>query len=548
MVARSASDNRHYPSSPVKFIPFIVSNRTNAFYSLAFSTIIMLLGYSGLLLRRHYSTDSYHLIDNQQAYWYLQNGRYTWWQVTMWLDQHGINLVLDQRPLLVLAIISFTLSLTLLTLVFSYVAGLTMPLQVMSVNMVLSLLFINVFVEEFMLFPEVAVSAAIGFLFVTIAATLLLKSSRWQYAIGSFVCLMLALGCYQSLIGYYLAIVLVGGALKTPTIANGKKVKSVILRWTETIAIAGIAGIANIVIVKMLIKASVIIDPGRGATTNVHTMLANIIIILKYQFKLWWNADGLMAPGSMIILLCIVITGIVMAIRLHVSLNVTELLFAAALSYAASFAVHVLERDIQLTPRSNMAFWAVQGILLATLICSLFTKHNLRQERPVPLDKDNSNGAGSQIITNNNARSMFVFISVISIFVFGVTLNMQDISYDLYTSNSLDKDYALNVAAKIHDYEKETGVSVKKIAIKEDAKPQQKYRSTRYYNNQLGHRIMNVDYANYQMINYLGRLQMEKIDFPSKIYKEYFNQKNWEVEDLDQQLIIKGDTAYLMLY
>ena len=143
---------------------------------------------------------------------------------------------------------------------------------------------------------------------------------------------------------------------------------------------------------------------------------------------------------------------------------------------------------------------------------------------------------------------MFVFISVISIFVFGVTLNMQDISYDLYTSNSLDKDYALNVAAKIHDYEKETGVSVKKIAIKEDEKPQQKYRSTRYYNNQLGRRIMNVDYANYQMINYLGRLQMEKIDFPSKIYKEYFNQKNWEVEDLDQQLIIKGDTAYLMLY
>ena len=125
---------------------------------------------------------------------------------------------------------------------------------------------------------------------------------------------------------------------------------------------------------------------------------------------------------------------------------------------------------------------------------------------------------------------------------------MQDISYDLYTSNALDKDYALNVSTKIKDYEKKTGNRIDKIAIREDSKPQEKYRSTRYYNNQLGRRIMNVDYANYQMINYLGGLNLQSTKFSDSVYNKYFKNKNWDTENLEQQLIFIKDTAYLVLY
>lgn len=529
---------------PATFFKYLGKCRLNVLYSLILSTVIILLGYSGIILRRHYSTDSYHLIDNQQAYWYLQNGRYTWWQLTMWLDQNHINLVLDQRPLLILAALSFIVSLSLLTLAFGYIAHLQQPLHILGINIALSLLFINVFVEEFMLFPEVAVSAATGFLFMSISATLLLRSTHWQYTLLSFSCLMIALGCYQSLIGYYLAITLIGGVLKTIN-EKGGKLKSSVIRWVEALIIAGISGVANIVIVKILITAGVIVDPGRGATTNIHTMLANVKSIVLYQIPLWWNADGLMAPGSMVIWMIIIISAIVIAKKHRINMPVIELILGVITAYVAAFAAHILERQIQLTPRSNMGFWAVQGTFIAVLIAMLFitpehaTNMNFNKQTKSVLNR-----AQSKVIPTD----ILVLLFTIMLFAFGVTINMQDISYDVYASNSLDKDYAMNVASKISEYQKKTGKMVTKIAITSDSHPQEKYRSTRYNNHELGRRIMNVDYANYQMINYLGGLNLEKTDFPSNLKRQYFGNKNWDTEDLQEQLVIKNDTAYLILY
>ena len=117
-------------SRSLGFFSFIRLQKQHIIALIASSSVLILLGYASLILRMHYSTDSYHLIDNQQAYWYLQNGRYTWWQLTMWLDQAGINLVLDQRPLLVLAVISFIFSLFSLTFIFAFKANLsTLPFR-----------------------------------------------------------------------------------------------------------------------------------------------------------------------------------------------------------------------------------------------------------------------------------------------------------------------------------------------------------------------------------------------------------------------------------
>ena len=535
-------------SRSLGFFSFIRLQKQHIIALIASSSVLILLGYASLILRMHYSTDSYHLIDNQQAYWYLQNGRYTWWQLTMWLDQAGINLVLDQRPLLVLAVISFIFSLFSLTFIFAFKANLSTLPSLLIVNLALSLLFNNVFVEEFMLFPEVAVSAAVGFLFTTLAAGLIMVSNRWQNVIGSLVCLLIAIGCYQSLLGYYLALVLIGGCLHTISSESGHPIRDVMARWVSALAIAGATGVFNILIVKILIKQGVIVDPGRGATTNIHVMMVNLVSLLKYQLKLWWNADGLMFPGMMTLLLIIVIGSIALAILMKTNISSCELICAVALSYAAAFIVHVLERDIQLTPRSNMAFWAVQGCLLATLWCSILSSTNNAGNRPIENQRivnytsDSANSIFSQSIPK------YALTSLIAVFVILTSISMQDISYDLYTSNALDKDYALNVSTKIKDYEKMTGNRIDKIAIREDSKPQEKYRSTRYYNNQLGRRIMNVDYANYQMINYLGGLNLQSTKFSDSVYNKYFKNKNWDTENLEQQLIFIKDTAYLVLY
>ncbi len=535
-------------SRSLGFFSFIRLQKQHIIALIASSSVLILLGYASLVLRMHYSTDSYHLIDNQQAYWYLQNGRYTWWQLTMWLDQAGINLVLDQRPLLVLAVISFIFSLFSLTFIFAFKANLSTLPSLLIINLALSLLFNNVFVEEFMLFPEVAVSAAVGFLFTTLAAGLIMVSNRWQNVIGSLVCLLIAIGCYQSLLGYYLALVLIGGCLHTISSESGHLIRDVMARWVSALAIAGVTGVFNILIVKILIKQGVIVDPGRGATTNIHVMMVNLVSLLKYQLKLWWNADGLMFPGMMTLLLIIVVGSIALAILMKTNISSCELICAVALSYAAAFIVHVLERDIQLTPRSNMAFWAVQGCLLATLWCSILSSTNNAGNRPIENQRIVNYTSHSANSIFSQSIPKYALTSLIAVFVILTSINMQDISYDLYTSNALDKDYALNVSTKIKDYEKKTGNKIDKIAIREDSKPQEKYRSTRYYNNQLGRRIMNVDYANYQMINYLGGLNLQSTKFSDSVYNKYFKNQNWDTENLEQQLIFIKDTAYLVLY
>lgn len=535
-------------SKSLGFFSFIRLQKQHIIALIASSSVLILLGYASLVLRMHYSTDSYHLIDNQQAYWYLQNGRYTWWQLTMWLDQAGINLVLDQRPLLVLAVISFIFSLFSLTFIFAFKANLSTLPSLLIVNLALSLLFNNVFVEEFMLFPEVAVSAAVGFLFTTLAAGLIMVSNRWQNVIGSLVCLLIAIGCYQSLLGYYLALVLIGGCLHTISSESGHPIRDVIARWVSALAIAGVTGVFNILIVKILIKQGVIVDPGRGATTNIHVMMVNLVSLLKYQLKLWWNADGLMFPGMMPLLLIIIVGSIALAILKKTNISSRELICAVALSYVAAFIVHVLERDIQLTPRSNMAFWAVQGCLLATLLCSILSSTNNVGNRPIENQRIVNYTSASANSIFSQSIPKYALISLIAVFVILTSINMQDISYDLYTSNALDKDYALNVSTKIKDYEKNTGNRINKIAIRGDSKPQEKYRSTRYYNNQLGRRIMNVDYANYQMINYLGGLNLQSTKFSDSVYNQYFKNQNWDTEDLEQQLIFIKGTAYLVLY
>ena len=156
--------------------------------------ILNAVAFAPLIARRHYSVDSYHLIDDQNAPWYLENGRYTWWRLTLMADRLGLNLVLRQRLFMTICIVGFSISLVILTASFARLGGISSFGGQCCLCLTLSVVWINVFVLEFLLFPESAVSAAVGSIFVSLAVSLILgRRNAWLSAVA-LICLLIALG------------------------------------------------------------------------------------------------------------------------------------------------------------------------------------------------------------------------------------------------------------------------------------------------------------------------------------------------------------------
>lgn len=518
--------------------------------------ILNAVAFAPLIARRHYSVDSYHLVDNQNAFWYLQNGRYTWWRLTLLAERFGLNLVLQQRLFIAICIVGFSISLVILTASFARQGGISSFGGQCCLCLTLSVVWINVFVLEFLLFPESAVSAAVGSVFVSLAVNLSLGRRNAWLSAASLICLLIALGCYQSLVGVYLALALLGGCL-TSLREGHEPFTRVMLRWVKVLGMAAFGSVFNVICVKYLIHIKYIADPGRGAGFSLPTIVHNFKQVLKYQLSLLNNADGLMPKFSVTLIMLFLIVLLVLSFRTRRNLPYGQLACAALVAYLAVFAPHYIEKKILLTPRSNMAFWAWIASMATVFVVSLlvsrrqpFTIRTSIEPVPEPERKAEVTMEGTEAFPGscNSARHAIGLIAVSGVFLLFSSLCMADIAYDTYVSNTQDQAYALSVAQKIKEHEASTGQPVTAIAIVPDASVHVKYDSVRYQRYELNRRIMNTPYSNYQMINYLSHSNLSKIKMPQSDYRRYFAGRDWNQLDLDQQLVFSGDKAYLALY
>ena len=518
--------------------------------------ILNAVAFAPLIARRHYSVDSYHLIDDQNAPWYLENGRYTWWRLTLMADRLGLNLVLRQRLFMTICIVGFSISLVILTASFARLGGISSFGGQCCLCLTLSVVWINVFVLEFLLFPESAVSAAVGSIFVSLAVSLILgRRNAWLSAVA-LICLLIALGCYQSLVGVYLALALLGGCL-TSFSEGHEPFTRVMLRWAKVLGIAAFGSVFNVICVKYLIHIKYIVDPGRGAGLSLPNIVSNLKQVLKYQLSLLNNADGLMPKFSVTLIMLFLIALLILSFRIGHNLPYGQLACAALVAYLAVFAPHYIEKNILLTPRSNMAFWAWVASMTTVFAVSLlvsrhqpFMVRTSTEPMPEPERKAEATMEGTEAFPGscNGVQHVAGLIAVSGVFLLFSSLCMADIAYDAYVSNTQDQAYALSVAQKIKEHEASTGQRVKAIAIVPDASVHVKYDNVRYQMYELNRRIMNTPYSNYQMINYLSHSNLRKIKMPQSDYRRYFAGRDWNQLDLDQQLVFSGDKAYLALY
>lgn len=191
--------------------------------------------------------------------------------------------------------------------------------------------------------------------------------------------------------------------------------------------------------------------------------------------------------------------------------------------YVLCFAAHIIEKNLILSPRSNLAVWSVIAMILIVGENEIFS------------NKEN-NRLGT--------ISCFTVVCLIGIQI----LVMQDMAANEQAMNAIDIMEAKQVCYKINQYENETGNIITKIAVSGDFNSVSYQESTRYRNWELGARIMTTYYSNYRLISYFLGRRVEKIDMPREVYIKYFAGKDWNCMNVDEQAICMGDTLYLVIY
>ena len=287
--------------------------------------------------------------------------------------------------------------------------------------------------------------------------------------------------------------------------------------------VGGGVSLFNVVLVKVLLKAGFIADSGRGASISWEVIQSNIRELILYQLKFWTNADGILPEAGMLLIGIVTLIGlIIIFVKAKGGEERLFLVVMLTAAYGLGYAPHLIESRIDLSPRSNVAIWAVIAVvwILAVIVFFQDSKPMVRK------------------------WSNVLVASVIMVQI----LTMQDMAANEQAMNAIDILEADQIANKIEQYEEETGNTVSKIAITYDQNPTIYQEQSRYRHSQLGVRIMVTDYSNYRLISSRANRELQKTDMPDEIFQQYFSEKDWNELNVEEQVFCEDDVAYVAVY
>lgn len=478
--------------------------------------VIAFLAYGGMLQTMHFSVDSLNVWSNMGATWHLQLGRYTNFAMILMAEKMGINAITSQHIFMFLWILTMVM---MNLMIMSGISECIAKINIKQKYLILSLLmisFVNVFSMELMLFPETAMWLCIGNLALGLSIRDAIDSEgslkKWLI---SAIELFIALGCYQSYIGVYEIFVLMGFFLRYRNDIKLRYKQSVL-----ALVVGGVLCLINVLIVRILVGFSVILDAGReGGLENIYQ---NIKVIVQYQISFWKDADGLFPMLIMPICLGVLVMVSIFIIKKQKTLE-QKVYFVLMVcgGYILAFASHFLETTAFLTPRSNMAVWSVISVIL---IIGVYYE-----------DKQKI-----WYLFGVNIFIIFFIVSTIS--------TMNTMIANETATNAVDFSEARAVVNRIKEYENKTGNYITKMGTIQDNNCTIYSTESKWANFQLGFRIMATPHSNYLLVSYVLERKLENVEVPDNIYQEFFKDKDWLNMDVSEQVICADDTVYLCVY
>jgi len=440
----------------------------------------------------------------------LMGGRYLWALIDYVLMKMGLSSTTNIRVAEGLAILIFAASITVLQAVFKKWEPENL-LHRLGYNGALSIVAINVFFVEMLMFAELCVHFAIAYLCAALTAYFY---SKKKYA-GAVIFLIFSTFTYQFAL-IFLAIVLVFYiALEAELTWSIKTV------LTEAIAIGicGGMGIVNILSYKMLEKLGLI--PFAQKSSSLGNFGEKISRAISGFVATNKNACGLMPVKYIVgVFLIAALAGCIIGIIKSAQQTALKILFVLTVlvvSVCLMYGIPLIEEEYYFPPRMAFVYFLIQGLLIASAIV---------------LCKEDK------------------YKSILSVICFGYLFVHifvgQFILEDRFVSNTLDEEYAKSVVRAIEEYESQNGVTVTNIAVARDAYAKPKYDGIQFFYEQINERTVAV--VPVTALDILGGKKFTKTEMPDEVYAEYFEGKDWDYFVPDEQLIFINDTVYWCIY
>lgn len=486
------------------------------------NAMIILLTCS-LMLNIHFSSDTYDIwttTDNNVDI-HLRDGRFASAALYYILAKLGINVAKSQIWLTLIFIFTVAAIVTFLTAEVVKLCKTPLLSALITIDSGFMIIFHNVFISEWYMFPEVMLMYAVSMAGVTAAAFAFMKMCTVQKAIAkvrmgliSFLSLLIALGMYQVSIGIFITLLLV-------LIYINPDIKKKLICSVGGLCLGAVNCFLNIIIVKVLTIAHIMAPTTRGASADFGIICSNIAKIISQQREVIGGHHIFHRYTFLIYIMLLIALLIVPTLKKSQDKwkRIALAMLFTVIIYVGSYIPHFVSSDYWLSQRTLVPIFGVFAFLAIA-------------------------GAVQEGTPRVRRLSMIVMVSFLLI----NSLVMENIFANRLAVDDMDTSYAKAINSYIQRYAAETGVEIHSIATQLDENPTWSYDGIKYVSYDINVKNMVRSWAYIPLINTATDSTYQACDMNVEIWNEYFAGKDWDQFLPEEQIVFQDDVAYIAIY
>jgi len=434
------------------------------------------------------------------------------------LAKLGMNFVRDQVFFGILLLLSIILLTTKLTFLISEKMNIKDIKSIVLLNLGSLLLMGNAFTSEYFWYASAYVPWIISIIGLALSITYFSKEENlMKNSLFSFVWLFIAVGSYQIIAIQYVAIVLF-----IVYIEQNKKInKTTLIILSRAGLILIVAMVCNMIISKPI--GIMLGYTGGGATRlNFDFNLVSSIVhdyIVKAQPAIWIECMGTLPQTSMLIVFVLLMAACTVCSK-NTALNLIWATVICIVVEGMICMIQILQGGFWPTLRTYVPIFSIFSILIWM---NVYDKQCIEKMK------------------------IIFIISIVFLILNYIEIQVNTI--DVIKTNTIDKEYARQIDARIQSYEDSSGIQVTKIGFVSDAYRLSKYESvvTNYIVGDLCERAFATSWSDCNSIRYYTGRELERVDVPEP-YASQFSSRDWTMMQLDEQLVFDNDAVYIAVY
>ncbi len=500
-------------------------NKNAIFYLAGFNLFICFFVMGSFVLHEHFSIDDYWIYDHQDSSALndiSSNLRFVSGCLYYYLDRIGVNIVKNQILFGILLICVFAWASTYISIELAGSIGIQSSYKkLLLLNGGTLVMLLNVSLGEYLYFSGVYLQWAISLISMVIAAVCIGKEENirknWTQGV---LALSVTAGSYQIFIAQYAYLVMFIIYVRNKGCISRISVWAIIRAAGAALTAVAV----NLVCVQSFMRMGIVGHDSR-MKFNLSEIPRLLVEIVQAQKIIWVEGIGVFPKYSLGfgLVLMLVTLGVCLYKR---KANAGEYIYIGIVLLSGQcvmWAAVVLQGNISVLLRMLSPVFGVftVGVWMFSYYC--------RQD-------------GRKLI-------QYPVIVAIILFLGFSSIKIQEIAVDTQITNAVTKCYMQEIDSRISNYEKEYNVKVTKVGFCTD-----RYISYKFYNyirsaayGDFCYNPFLPSWSNITSLNFYSGRNLALTEVPEHI-KRYYENKNWDCANWDEQIYLNNDTVYICAF